>query len=104
VLKKIIPFAFAFVLPMVFLAADQKSELAEIDLQIQELKNQLHDQQTQEIREEVKGQRLSIADWNSYAKEIKKINKRNEREELIQQRIEQLKKQKKTLLQSEKES
>lgn len=77
----------------------KEKELESIDLQIQNLQKKLHSDELQEMKKEMEGQGLMIADWDAYAEEIQWIRKENEEEKKIREEIEALKKRKSLLLQ-----
>jgi uncharacterized membrane protein YccC len=79
-------------------ASSPPDELKGIDQQIQNLKNQLHEQEAIERQEEIKGQGLMIADWEAYSKEIERIRRQQDIESHIQQQIDQLEQLKTGLL------
>lgn len=74
------------------------SELKIIEEELQALKKRLHQNQLKEMKEEVKGQELMIADWDAYAQELQLIRKQEEEDRYIQMQIQNLEQRKSLLL------
>ncbi len=74
------------------------TELNRIEKDIQVLKDRLHQEQLKEVKEEVKGQELMIADWNAYAQELELIHRQQEENKQIQIQIQKLEERKAYLI------
>lgn len=91
-----------FCLPMLMwgkMDQPHSSSIVEVDEKIAELNRTLHKYYLQEMYEEVEGQGLMIADWEKYGQEVKRIRKKEEEIQLIQEEIHQLEQRKAQLLQ-----
>jgi hypothetical protein len=82
-------------------ASPYQSEVQTIDQEIQSLKSRLHKNQAAEMKKEVEGQGLMIADWNAYAKDIEQIRKLEDQDELIRKQINKLEERKAYLIQQQ---
>lgn len=65
--------------------------LTPIAKEIQALEDKLHEIQLLELKEEVEGQELMIADWPAFAKKVEAIKKLEEEERQLLSRIKRLK-------------
>lgn len=99
-------FCLLSVLPCYIIAetASSPSELQTIDQEIQLLKSRLHKNQMEEMREDVEGQGLMIADWDAYAKDVQQIRKIENDSEMIREQIKKLEERKAYLIQQQSES
>lgn len=75
-------------------ASPLQSELQMIDREIESLKSRLQKNETAEMKREVEGQGLMIADWEAYAKDVEQIRKLEEQDEQIRQQIKKLEERK----------
>jgi hypothetical protein len=72
--------------------------IAEIDKEIKELNQILHQSYMEEMRDEVDSQGFIIADWDKYSEEIQKIKQKEDEAKQIRKRINELEKRKAELL------
>jgi hypothetical protein len=75
-----------------------QSELKMVEEEIRALKKRLHQDQLREMKEEVGGQGLMIADWDAYAQELQLVRKQEEEDNHIQMQIQNLELRKAQLL------
>lgn len=87
-------------LPLLTLAetSSVQGELAEINLEILALKKHLHHDRLEEMKEEVTGQGLMIADWEAYARELELIRQQELEDKQIEAQIKKLEERKAQLL------
>ncbi len=79
-------------------ASSPSSELEMIEEELQVFKDRLYQHRLKEMKEEVEGQGLMIADWDAYAKELQLIRKQEEEDNQIKQQIKKLEERKAYLI------
>ncbi len=86
-----------YVFPLVVLNAEtlsQQDELKAIEEEIQVLKKRWHQINLKEMKDEVEGQGLMIADWEGYRRELEQIRQLEKEDDQIEQRIKKLEERK----------
>lgn len=74
--------------------AFEQSELVAIEHEILALKVRLHRDRLKELKEEVKGQGLMIADWEAYAHELELIREQKKEDNQLELQIKKLEERK----------
>lgn len=81
--------------------SSMQSELNQLNSEIQSLKNQLKKIRFEEMKEDVDGQGLMIADWDAYAQDVEQLHSLGQNERQIVQQIKRLEERKASLLQQQ---
>lgn len=70
--------------------ASKQVEQIRLEEEIQVLKEQWHQINLKQLKEEVKGQGLMIADWENYARELEQIREQEKEDDQIEVQIKKL--------------
>lgn len=88
-------------LPLVSWSAETTStqdELMAIERELQTLEERWHQINLKEMKEDVEGQGLMIADWEGYRRQLELIRQQEKEDDQIEARIKELEKRKAQLL------
>jgi hypothetical protein len=80
------------------------NELSAIEQQIHVLKERWHQINLLEMKEEVKGQGLMIADWEAYSQELQLIRQQEHEDHQIELKIKKLEERKAELLKKQQQT
>jgi chromosome segregation ATPase len=78
--------------------ASTQEELMAIEKEIQTLEERWHQINLKEMKEDVEGQGLMIADWEGYRRQLELIRQQEKEDDQIERRIKELEKRKAQLL------
>lgn len=76
-----------------------QDELTQVNAQINELEEHLHQEHLEEMREIVESQEYFIADWKRYSQEVQDIRREQADDRLLVEKIQKLKQRKAQLIQ-----